>query len=120
MRRAEEQQSVAVGGRVRGAFSGDIATGSQPVLYDKLLAKLLRQPLAYCTRHNISGAAGGEAHKDAHRARRIGLRPRHARHSRQRGSPRAHTQKFPAGKFHLALQALLRNSRLDAPLSGGS
>ena len=43
---------------------------------------------------------GGKADDDAHRPRRIGLRPRDARHGRQRGSARGQMQKLSAGKFH--------------------
>ena len=43
---------------------------------------------------------GGKADDDAHRPRRIGLRPRDARHGRQRGSARCQMQKLSAGKFH--------------------
>ena len=42
-----------------------------------------------------------KADDDAHRPRRIGLRPRNARHGRQRGSARCQMQKSAAGKFHL-------------------
>ena len=45
-------------------------------------------------------AAGGKANDDAHRPRRIGLRPRDPRHGRQRGSARGQMQKLSAGKFH--------------------
>ena len=50
----------------------------------------------------MSGAlAGGKADDDAHRPRRIGLRPRDTRHGRQRGSARGQMQKLPSvGKFH--------------------
>ena len=47
-----------------------------------------------------TGAAGGKADDDAHRPRRIGLRPRSARHGRQRGSTRCQMQKVSAGKFY--------------------
>ena len=40
------------------------------------------------------------ADDDAHRPRRIGLRPRDARHGRQRGSARGQMQKISTGKFH--------------------
>ena len=47
---------------------------------------------------------GGKADDDAHRPRRIGLRPRDARHGRQRGSARGQMQKLPSvGKFHFHL-----------------
>ena len=42
--------------------------------------------------------AGGKADDDAHRPRRIGLRPRDARHGRQRGSARGQMQKLFGGE----------------------
>ena len=50
----------------------------------------------------LSGRAAGRKTDDhAHRPRRIGLRPRDARHSRQRGSARGQMQKLSTvGKFH--------------------
>ena len=51
-------------------------------------------------------AAGGNADDQAHRPRRIGLRPRDARHGRQRGSARCQMQKLSAGKFHWVLPNL--------------
>ena len=44
-------------------------------------------------------AAGSERHDDAHRPRRIGLRPSEARHGRQRGSARGQMQKLRRGSF---------------------
>ena len=46
---------------------------------------------------------GGKSDDDAHRPRRIGLRPCDARHDRQRGGARGQMQEFRVGKFHLAL-----------------
>ena len=43
---------------------------------------------------------GGKADDDAHRPRRIGLRPRDARDGRERGSARGQMQEYAAGKFH--------------------
>src|SRR5215813_3935192 len=44
-----------------------------------------------------------EADDQVHRPRRIGLRPRDARHDRQRGSARGQMEKISAGKFYLNL-----------------
>jgi hypothetical protein len=44
--------------------------------------------------------AGGNGDDNAHRARRIGLRPRDTRHRRQRGSAYGQMEKLSAGKFH--------------------
>jgi hypothetical protein len=65
-----------------------------------LLAEALRQPLPYQSRDDVTWASGGKADNDAHRPRWIGLRPRDARHGRQRGSARCQMQKISAGKFH--------------------
>ena len=44
-------------------------------------------------------APAGKAHDQAHRPRRIGIRPHDARDCRQRGGARCQ-QKISAGKFH--------------------
>src|SRR5215470_6219006 len=51
-------------------------------------------------RDGISRPARGGGHNHGDRPRRIGLRPRYARYSRQRGSARGQMQKISAGKFH--------------------
>jgi hypothetical protein len=54
--------------------------------------------------NNISPATGGVPDDDAHRLRRIGLRPYDARGGQQRGSTRGQMQKLPSvGEFHGAL-----------------
>jgi hypothetical protein len=55
--------------------------------FDVLLASLL-SPV---------GAAAGETDDQVHRPRRIGLRSRHARRDRKRGSTRYQMKKLPAG-----------------------
>src|SRR5262249_24610929 len=67
---------------------------------DKLLSEPLRQPLADEARVNVVLPAGGEADNNAHRPRRIGLRPCEARDGRQRGSDGGKMQKLSAGKFN--------------------
>ena len=49
----------------------------------------------------MSFAAAGGKRDEAHRPRRIGLRPCDPRYRRQRGSARCQMQKFSAGKFHI-------------------
>jgi hypothetical protein len=46
-----------------------------PGVDDEWLAEPFRQSLADETRVNVARAAGGEADDNAHRPRRIGLRP---------------------------------------------
>src|SRR5262249_56520811 len=71
-----------------------------PVPHDEWRAEPLRQPLSHQARDDVTCAAGGKADNDAHRPRRIGLRPSKARHGWQRGSASGQMQKFSAGKFH--------------------
>src|SRR5262249_59344878 len=63
----------------------------------------IRERWSYEADRDADGAASREADDDAHRPRRIGLRPRDARHRRQRGSARCQVQKISAGKFHWRL-----------------
>src|SRR5262249_20040483 len=49
---------------------------------------------------DVGSAPRREADDDAHRPRRIGLRPREPRHRRQRGSARGQREKISTGKFH--------------------
>ena len=53
---------------------------------------------------------------DAHRPRRIGLRPRHARESRQRCCARSQTQELPAVMFHESLSGSRPERILSEPL----
>src|SRR5262249_10170627 len=78
----------------------DIATTARTVLDDELLTEALRQPLTNEARSNVVNTTGRKWDNDAHRPRRIGLRPRYARYSRERGSTRCQMQKISAGKFH--------------------
>src|SRR5262249_1352319 len=75
-------------------------SSTRPVFDDEWLAEPLRQPLRHHARGGVGIAARGKADNDAHRPHRIGLRPREARHRRQRGSARCEMQKISAGKFH--------------------
>jgi hypothetical protein len=61
-------------------LGGDITTSAGPVLNDEGLPEMLRQPLSDQPRDDVVTATGSEAHDDAHRPRRIGLRPREARY----------------------------------------
>jgi hypothetical protein len=79
---------MAVGGRTRDCFGGDLPLSARPVLDDERLAETLRQPLTNQAREDVGRAASGKADQHAHRPRRIGLRPGDARQRRQRGSAR--------------------------------
>src|SRR5262252_1228761 len=80
-------------------FYGDVGTGPRPVLDKELLAESLRKPLRYQARDEVGRATGRNADDNAHRPRWIGLRPRDARHGRERGSARGQMEKISAGKF---------------------
>ncbi len=84
IRRTDQQQRIAVRRRTHDRLGADIAGGARPVLDDEGLAEPLRQPLAHQTCDDVARAAGGKTDDDAHRPRRIGLRPRDARQSRER------------------------------------
>jgi hypothetical protein len=73
-------------------------------------------------RDGVGGLASRKGDDDAHRPRRIGLRPSEARGDRQRGSTRGQMQKSSAETFHDASsqkhegQALLRSQLMDSKL----
>src|SRR5262249_57393954 len=79
-------------------LSSDMAAGTRPVLNDELLTEPLGEPLTYYARDDVNRLARGKSDDDAHRPRRIGLRPCDPRDGRQRGSPRCQMQEFAAGK----------------------
>src|SRR5260370_17226087 len=96
----------------------DIAARTDPVLDDELLAQMIRQILADDARNDVVGAARRKANNPVHRPCRIGLRPRDARDSRQRGSARCQMQKSSAWKFHSSIpsSAFTLHHRLGAHL----
>src|SRR5262245_22549173 len=81
-------------------LGGDIGSRAWLVLNDERLAEPLREPLTNETRGDVGRAASQETDNNAHRPRRIGLRPSDARKSRECGSTCRQTQKLSAGKFH--------------------
>src|SRR5262245_34163063 len=70
------------------------------VLDDKWLAKPVGQPLSEQRRKDVGRTTRCKADNDAHRPRRIGLRPREARPGRERGGACSQMEKSTAGKFH--------------------
>src|SRR5262249_27728252 len=100
IRGANLQKRIAIGGCLHDRFGGDIAGSARPVLDYELVAKSLRQPLTHEACDDVGSPASRKADDDAHRPRRIDLRRRDARHSRQRGSACGQMQKSAAGKFH--------------------
>src|SRR5262245_58818085 len=99
-RRSDLEKCVAIGRRTHDRLGSDFAAATRPVLDDEWLAEPLSEPLAHQARDDVTWAAGSKADDDAHRPRRIGLRPSEARGGRQRGSARGQMQEFAAGKFH--------------------
>jgi hypothetical protein len=65
------------------------------------------QPLSHKACDDVGCAAGRKADDDAHRPRRIGLRPRYARYSRERGSTRGQMEKLSTGKSHFEPPSLV-------------
>src|SRR5215467_2922315 len=78
----------------------DIGAGTWAVFYYELLAEPPREPRSDEPRENVRQSAGGRGDDDAHRPRRIALRPRDARDGRQRGGACCEMQQLPTGKFH--------------------
>jgi hypothetical protein len=77
------------------------------------MAKSIRQPLTYQTCDDVS-ATGGKGDDQPHRPRRIDLRPRDARHCRQRGKAGGQMQKSAAGKFYHGVIPLMRLNECHA------
>ena len=100
---------VAVGRGARDASDADRARRSGCVLDDDGLAERRPHPLAHDPRDRIGRAARGERHDQRDRARRIGLRPRKARHSGQRDSTRCQVQKLSTGNFMAVLLCRIGN-----------
>jgi hypothetical protein len=94
------QKRVAIGGRARHRFGGDIAAGADAVFDDKRLAKMIREIFADQTRGDVGRAAGGKADDEARRPRRIGLRHRSARQDRHHGGRGGQRQEFAALNRH--------------------
>ena len=88
-------------------LGSDIAGRAEPVLDDEWLAKTFREPFTYQTCENVGRATGGKTRHDAHRPRRIGLRPSDARDGRQRGSARGQMQEIFGGEVSLASSSLI-------------
>src|SRR5215472_18919579 len=105
--RANGKQRVAIWWRTHDGLSSDIAAGTRPVLNDELLTELLGEPLTYHARDDVNRLARGKSDDDAHWPRRIALRSRDARDSRENGGAHCQMQKISAGKFHR------RQSRFD-------
>src|SRR5262249_5762061 len=95
-----QEKRVTICGRSHNCLSADVGASARAVLHHELLAEPLRQPLTDQARDDVGRTGRSERHDDAHRPRRIGLRPRYVRYSRERGSTHCQMQKISAGKFH--------------------
>src|SRR5262245_42038492 len=95
-----QEERVAVGGRAHDGLGADIAAAPRPIVDYELLAEPPREPWCDEPRENVGRSAGGRGGDDAHRPRRIVLRPSDTRHRRQRGSARCQMEKISTGKFH--------------------
>src|SRR5262245_25476653 len=99
-----QQERIAIRPRTHDRFRSNVGARAWPVLDNEWLTKPLGQPLSYQTSQQVGVTRRRERHDDANRARRIGLRPRYARYSRERGSTRCQMQDLSTvGKFHSAL-----------------
>src|SRR5215469_4373803 len=75
-RSVNHEERVAVWRRLHDCLGSDVGAGARPVFDDEWLAEALGELLADQARDNVGSAAGGIANDDAHRPRRIGLRPK--------------------------------------------
>src|SRR5215831_12597628 len=96
-----QEQRMAIPWRKHDGFGGDIAAGPRAVLDDEWLAEPVGQPLSEKPRKDVGRTTRCKADDDAHRPRRIGLRPCDVRHSWERGSAGGQMQELSSvGKFH--------------------
>ena len=112
--RCNEDNRVAVGIGFGALAHADIAAGAADVLNEELPPEIFRKLLCDQAGEHIGRTAGPIGYDHPHRPRRIGLRPRDARHGRQRGSTRCQMQKSSAGTFHGVLS--LKCYALRGPL----
>src|SRR5262245_45687639 len=78
-----------------------VATCTRTAVDRYRLDDLARAPGEQTRTLKIEHAARRKRHDQSARLRRIGLRPRYVRYSREGGSTRCQMQKISAGKFHL-------------------
>src|SRR5262245_31343177 len=93
VRRSCDEERIAVRRRAHDRLGADIVAATRAVFDDELLAEPLREPWSDKPRDNVGCTAGTCGGNDAHRARRIGLRPREPRHRRGRRSAYGQMQK---------------------------
>jgi hypothetical protein len=98
--RANLQQRVTISRSADDNLGPDGSASTRPIFDDERLPQSFRQPLSQEPCDDVAAAASGKWDDDAHRPRRIGLRPCDARHHRQRGGTRRQMQKSPTRKVH--------------------
>ena len=109
--RVGHEQRVAIRRRMGGEFGADIVVAAGPVLGNEGLTELIREPLRQHAGDDIGRTAGGRSDDDAHRPRRIGIRPRGRDHGVERRDARSPAQKLTAANFHGVSLAVLRGGR---------
>ena len=82
VRRRGYKERIAIRGRAHDRLGADITSGTRPVVDDERLSKPLRQPLTDQARIDVGSTTRRIANNEAHRPRRIGLRPSKARRGR--------------------------------------
>src|SRR5262245_56784046 len=78
VRRAHQEKGVAVRWGTHDRLGADVGAATRAVFYDELLAEPPREPRSDEPRKNVRQAARSRGGDNAHRPRRIGLRPRDA------------------------------------------
>ena len=104
--RADDEQRVTVRWCPHDGFGADVAAGPRPVVDDELLAQPFREPLRDEARGDVGRTAGGKADDDAHRPRRIGLRPCEARNGWRCDGACCKTEKSTAGIAYQVFRVL--------------
>jgi hypothetical protein len=104
---------VAIGVRTHGPCRANGTASAADVLDYELLSERARHVLSDNADDYVARPARGKWHDHGNGPRRIGLRPREARHGRQCRSARGQLQKSAAGKFHVALFWIIRHSQYE-------
>jgi hypothetical protein len=71
VRRADDEERVAIGRRPHHELGAEIGAGAGPILDDELLAGTLGQPLADQPSGDVGRASRGKGHDHPHRLHRI-------------------------------------------------
>ena len=99
-RYVDQEQRIAVWGRLCHDFGADVAGRTRPAIDEELLAEPLRQPLTDKPRDDVGCTTGREANDDVHWTRRIAERVCNASQGRKGRSSGCQVQKFATGQLH--------------------